>query len=803
MFVTMAPGWMLLGRRSASGHSTPKSGASTPLLDRSGSHETTEASPAIPAALSPPSPYSEPDSFKEAASKVLNRLKRDQLDAGNDAPNRNSFNVFEAVTDADADELTRLASQSFRGKRAMGAMAGMAVADSIGHMFEFVPVDRKGCRFDPSSLRITGEYNRFKLKPGQWTDDTSMGLCLADSLLVKGVYNGSDIRVRFWNWWFQGYNNAFHREANRSNSVGLGGNIRSSLQEIKDACPPARFESFNDDAGIGSLMRLAPIPILFHMDFKLVMRMSAESSFTTHPGPTASSTCAFLGFLIARAMTRNPNSRETAAQFLDSCVADFSVLPDFLGDTELLRLLRSAEPPGSKERCWNWRDPKGLYLLETVEVRGKSYNGYPVSKEYFGSFCMDGLAMALFSFYHTTTFMAALAKCVNMLGDADSTGAIVGQLAGAFYGIDGIDKRLLGRLRQWDHGEIALRGALLYTQGIELSAAARNSTECLGERRREVTPPCSEMPGSARDLKRSVSAPANKPDVSEPSSPGEAFSPKVVRTRNPRKALTLTLDRPSTAEQPFDPTAPAPAVSMMSSLQNRLSNIEVPSLRKSRKPTNSRNSSRNPSQQSSPRETRKQTTSRNSSQQNTPRKQPLSRNSSQQSFISEVDAPKTQKPTPVSFVSALGKQSFSRNSSQQSLASDVDFPITQKDKALGWSSASPRDSTTHLDKTPSCMSSPSEPVSAPMHSGETSTSSPSPKQVNRSPSGFSAVSAALYFAEEPHAARFPPERDVPAAFLGHTTLNTGTSLNPGPLPSPGFGPSIPEANVPILFLTSL
>ena len=76
-----------------------------------------------------------------------------------------------------------------------------------------------------------------------------------------------------------------------------------------------------------------------------------------------------------------------------------------------------------------------------------------VSKEYFGSFCMDGLAMALFSFYHTTTFMAALAKCVNMLGDADSTGAIVGQLAGAFYGIDGIDKRLLGRLRQWDHGE--------------------------------------------------------------------------------------------------------------------------------------------------------------------------------------------------------------------------------------------------------------------------------------------------------------------------------------------------------------
>jgi hypothetical protein len=104
--------------------------------------------------------------------------------------------------------------------------------------------------------------------------------------------------------------------------------------------------------------------------------------------------------------------------------------------------------------------------METVSARGDDYNGYPVSKGYFGSYSMDGLAIALHSVYHTTSFMAALARCVNLLGDADSTGAITGQLAGAFYGLDGIDKRLITRLKQWDNGEIALRGALLYARGI-------------------------------------------------------------------------------------------------------------------------------------------------------------------------------------------------------------------------------------------------------------------------------------------------------------------------------------------------
>ena len=69
-------------------------------------------------------------------------------------------------------------------------------------------------------------FNKFSLKAGQWTDDCSMGLCIADSLLCKDGFNGADMRARFWNWWFRGYNNAFRFDGmSTGESCGLGCNI--------------------------------------------------------------------------------------------------------------------------------------------------------------------------------------------------------------------------------------------------------------------------------------------------------------------------------------------------------------------------------------------------------------------------------------------------------------------------------------------------------------------------------------------------------------------------------------------------
>lgn len=233
-----------------------------------------------------------------AANRVVGQLCKDQLDLSLSAPDIKHFTIFDSVAASDIEDVMRLARQDVRCKRAMGAMVGMAVCDSVGGQLEFLPVGQKGSHFNPKTLEAVGQYNKFHLKPGQWTDDTSMGLCIADSLLCRTGYDGSDMRIRFWNWWHKGYNNSFRLDQERTDSVGLGGNIWLSLMVMTQASYilGPRYEGFGEDAGNGSLMRLAPVPIFFHADIDLAMRVSAESSYTTHPGPSAADACAFLGF---------------------------------------------------------------------------------------------------------------------------------------------------------------------------------------------------------------------------------------------------------------------------------------------------------------------------------------------------------------------------------------------------------------------------------------------------------------------------------------------------------------------------
>jgi|ERR1712232_93501 len=103
--------------------------------------------------------------------------------------------------------------------------------------------------------------------------------------------------------------------------------------------------------------------------------------------------------------------------------------------------------------------------MGTLQRRGRSYNGYPVSRGYYGAYSMDGLAMALYCIYNTSSFAAAVERVVNFLGDADSTGAIVGQIAGAIYGFESIPENLLAALKKWDNESVTLRAMMLYKAG--------------------------------------------------------------------------------------------------------------------------------------------------------------------------------------------------------------------------------------------------------------------------------------------------------------------------------------------------
>eukprot|EP00747_Dinoflagellata_sp_TGD_P164524 gnl/TRDRNA2_/TRDRNA2_184581_c0_seq1.p1 gnl/TRDRNA2_/TRDRNA2_184581_c0~~gnl/TRDRNA2_/TRDRNA2_184581_c0_seq1.p1 ORF type:complete len:573 (+),score=97.45 gnl/TRDRNA2_/TRDRNA2_184581_c0_seq1:76-1794(+) len=215
--------------------------------------------------------------------------------------------------------------------RCIGAFLGLAIGDALGAPLEFASL-----RYDSAELKEMGQaqiwdvhpefpekrpirnklgYNYFGLKAGQWTDDTAMALCLADSLLVKRRLEPLDLRLRFLNWWHFGYNCAFKRDAERRrcewcSSVGLGGNIGESLGEFLNEQNEYTATGSRLTSGNGSLMRLAPCAIFCRTDLTEALRIAAMQSRTTHQGEEAADCCRLLAHLLVGAFQNRSHASE-------------------------------------------------------------------------------------------------------------------------------------------------------------------------------------------------------------------------------------------------------------------------------------------------------------------------------------------------------------------------------------------------------------------------------------------------------------------------------------------------------------
>lgn len=326
----------------------------------------------------------------------------------------------------------------------------------------------------------TNLYNSFNLKPGQWTDDNSMALCIADSLLCCGGFDAVDLRQRFYLWVQHGYNNAFGRDPERRSraSVGLGGIISCSIIEWKNETPrtPQTSASGKFQSGNGSVMRNSAIPVWFRNDLEAGMAASYQQSKTTHGGDEAAELCRLLTFICTHFI------RGAGRQLLE----DLSAFQTPLYSVTCLAAAKceeeheqNADPifGGLETRQWDWRSREHHYC----EKRAKEQPGY------IGSYAMDAVSMALHCVYTTVSFEDATLKAANLRGDSDSVCAIVGQLAGALYGASAIPKEWLEKMQQWDGGGIAARALMLHnheTQPPEraLSDAACATAQLLGKK---------------------------------------------------------------------------------------------------------------------------------------------------------------------------------------------------------------------------------------------------------------------------------------------------------------------------------
>lgn len=128
--------------------------------------------------------------------------------------------------------------------RAIGALLGLAVGDALGTALEFRPPGT----FEPIDDIVGG--GPFGLEPGQWTDDTSMALCLADSLIGQGGFGAEDQMRRYVGWWRDGDNSV------TGTCFDIGNSVAGALRRFERTGEPFAGSVDPNSAGNGSLMRL-------------------------------------------------------------------------------------------------------------------------------------------------------------------------------------------------------------------------------------------------------------------------------------------------------------------------------------------------------------------------------------------------------------------------------------------------------------------------------------------------------------------------------------------------------------------
>ncbi len=163
--------------------------------------------------------------------------------------------------------------------RAAGCLLGLACGDAVGTAVEFSP---RGSFLPITGMRGGGP---FQLPPGYWTDDTSMALCLATSLLERNGFDARDQMVRYVNWWKWGY------LSSTGTCFDIGGTVRDALEQFERTGDPFSGSTEPRTAGNGSLMRLAPVVLFYHGDPCAVGDFAAKSSRTTHASAEALECC--------------------------------------------------------------------------------------------------------------------------------------------------------------------------------------------------------------------------------------------------------------------------------------------------------------------------------------------------------------------------------------------------------------------------------------------------------------------------------------------------------------------------------
>lgn len=295
-------------------------------------------------------------------------------------------------------------------QRARGCLLGLACGDAVGAAVECYI---RG-QFPPVTDMIGGGV--FRLLKGQWTDDTAMALCLADSLLACEGFNATDQMQRYLCWLYEGYNSSTGK------ALGVGKQTIRALFDFEETGVPYSKQTASQYSGNGSLMRLAPIILAYYRNPVQLAHYAALSSQTTHASNECIQSCQYFAEVVRRALLGMPKT------------ALFEHLPNH------------------QFNCLTHLCQQDFLSKTADEITSSGY-------------VIDCLEAALWSFWQANDFREAILIAANLGGDADTVAAVCGQLAGAYYGGDAIPANWLSSLyRQNDIQHIAMQLIRLESQ---------------------------------------------------------------------------------------------------------------------------------------------------------------------------------------------------------------------------------------------------------------------------------------------------------------------------------------------------
>jgi len=281
-----------------------------------------------------------------------------------------------------------------------GIFLGLAIGDALGAAVEF----KSPGTFPPvTGYRSGGPH---VIPVGGWTDDTSMALALADSIATAG-WDLNDQAERYLAWWHEGKYSVIDRCFDIGNTTS---NALKRFEMSREA--RSSGDASEGSCGNGSSMRLAPVAIayanLYPDRITNLATKAMESSLPTHAHPKCTSACAYLATVLAA--LAHGEDREAVLS------------PAWLG----LKTLRDSV----------------LLHPSVLEIAEGSFRQKTPPKIRGTGYVIDCLEAALWAFHSATSFEEAVLKAVNLGHDADTTGAVAGQLAGAYWGADAVPQNL-------------------------------------------------------------------------------------------------------------------------------------------------------------------------------------------------------------------------------------------------------------------------------------------------------------------------------------------------------------------------